>query len=383
MRVLENPTELAPIGGVEQSMLQVAEQLVARGHSLSGLYVTGGSNLPAWEALTDELRQVPSFDCTQAHFARDLARLPAAVRAARALSPDVVYLNRAEQMVFGLLASRFSRAPLVVHLRTHLHFPGVKVAGRMAAHFIAVSDFVRDHWIAAGVPASKITTVHNGIDPRAYPAGGVAEREQARTALGIPADVYTVLYYGRVSDGKGVGTLIEAWRRLGLGPDEARLVIVGGSPPDRADDFERDLRDRQPAGCHWLPMTADVMPALHASDTVVLPAEWQEPFGRVVIEGMSSGRPVIGTRVGGIPEILTGEFAGLLVDPGDPVGLAERIRGLRDWRVTDPELGRRCTAHVQDHFSLERTVDGVERVLLAATGQVVTPTRSETLKAAL
>lgn len=381
MRILENPTELAPIGGVELSMLQVAQQLVARGHAVSALYVTPGSNLPAWRALADDLRQVRSFDCTQAHFLGDLTRLPAAVRAARALSPEVVYLNRAEQMVFGLLASRFSRAPLVVHLRTHLHFPGVTVAGRMAAHFIAVSDFVRDHWIAAGVPADKITTVHNGIDPAAYPAGGLGERAVARAALGLPADVYTVLYYGRVSDGKGVGTLLEAWRRLGLGPDQARLVIVGGSPPHRADAFERDLRDRQPDGCHWLPMTADVMPALHAADTVVLPAEWQEPFGRVVIEGMSSGRPVIGTRVGGIPEILTGEFAGMLADPADPDDLADRIRALRDWRTTDPGLGRRCTAHVEDHFSLARTVDGVERVLLAATGRIPVPTAPQTVKA--
>jgi len=289
MRILENPTELAPIGGVELSMLQVAQQLTERGHSIAALYQKPGSDLPKWQELATEIRQVPSFDCTRQSFVRDLIRLPPAVRAARAMQSDVVYLNRAEQMVWGLAAAAVSRAPLVVHLRTHLHFPGVRVAGRLASHFIAVSNFVRDHWIEAGLPAHKVTVVHNGIDPAAYPAGGLTERAQARAELGLPADSYVVLYYGRVSPGKGVGTLLDAWRRLGLDPNRASLVIVGGAAEDRADDYERDLRDGAPAGCHWLPMTSDVIPALHAADVVVLPAEWQEPFGRVVIEGLSSG----------------------------------------------------------------------------------------------
>jgi glycosyltransferase involved in cell wall biosynthesis len=284
------------------------------------------------------------------------------------MAPDVVYLNRAEQMVFGLLAAGVSRAPLVVHLRTHLHFPGVRVAGRLANHYIAVSDFVRGHWIEAGVPADKITTVHNGIDPSVYPAGDLENRARARQELGLPADAYVVLYYGRVSHGKGVGTLLDAWSRLGLSPDRARLVVVGGSSDDKVDAYEREIRDRQPAGCHWLPMTSNVMPALHAADVVVLPAEWQEPFGRVVIEGLASGRPVIGTRVGGIPEILTGEFADLLVDPHDAIGLAAKIGQLENWRTADPQFGTRCAAHVADNFSLAKTVDGVENVLQSAVG---------------
>jgi glycosyltransferase involved in cell wall biosynthesis len=368
MRILENPTELAPIGGLEHSMLQVAQELTVRGHEISALYQKPGSHFEQWQALATGFRQVPSFECRQSDFVSDLVRLPPAVRAARSMSADVVYLNRAEQMVFGLLASRASRAPLVVHLRTHLLFPGVRMAARLTNHFIAVSDFVRDHWIEAGVPSDKITTVHNGIGPKAYPAGDLDDRARARQELGLPADAYVVLYYGRVSHGKGVGTLLDAWSRLGLSPDRARLVVVGGSPDDRADDYERGIRARQPAGCHWLPMTANVMPALHAADVVVLPAEWQEPFGRVVIEGLASGRPVIGTRAGGIPEILTGEFSELLIDPHDPIGLAAKMGQLENWRSTDPGFATRCTAHVADHFSLNKTVDGVENVLLSAVG---------------
>ena len=111
----------------------------------------------------------PSFACTKRTVVRDLTRLPPAVRAAASVKPDVVYLNRAEQIVWGVLAARAARVPLVVHLRTHLPFPGVRIAGRVPEHYISVSNYVRGHWIASGVPADKITVVHNGIEPDTYP----------------------------------------------------------------------------------------------------------------------------------------------------------------------------------------------------------------------
>lgn len=369
MRILVNSVVLAPIGGVEQSSLQVAARLHERGHRISALYQTTGTNAEQWQSLADELIQVPSFDCTRRNVVRDLIRLPPAVRAAASVKPDVVYLNRAEQIVWGVLAARAARVPLVVHLRTHLPFPGVRIAGRVPSHYISVSDYVRNHWIASGVPADQITVVHNGIDPDVYPYGGLAERAAARSDLGLPADGNIVLYYGRITPDKGVDTLIQAWERINPDPDRDRLVIVG-SPSDPAEAaYAQSLRDRNSAAITWLPMSPDVMPALHAADVVVLPAQWQEAFGRVVIEGMSSGRPVIGSSVGGIPEILSGEFADNLVPPADVEALADRLGALRGWRETDPDLGLRSRAHVEQNFSLEQTVDGVERILQAAVAK--------------
>ena len=369
MRILENPTHLAPIGGVELSSLQVAEELAARGHEMQVLYQTAGVDLRKWEALASAIRQVPSFACTKETFFTDVRRLAPAVRAARTMNPDLIYLNRAEQIVWGALAAKVSRVPLVVHLRTHLPFPGVKVVGRAADKYIAVSRFVADHWIDAGIPADRMNVVHNGIDPSVYPFGGLPERTRARAELGLPQEGFVVLYYGRVASGKGVSTLLEAWRILGLAPDKARLLLVGGSPDAQASEYERDLRRHAPAGTEWRPMTANVMPALHAADLVVLPAEWQEPFGRVVIEGMSSGRPVVSTYAGGIPEILTGEFSSMLVPPKDAPALAAKLDGLQHWRTDNPRLGERCARHVVDHFSLRKTVDAIEGVLREAAGE--------------
>jgi glycosyltransferase involved in cell wall biosynthesis len=103
---------------------------------------------------------------------------------------------------------------------------------------------------------------------------------------------------------------------------------------------------------------------LRATDVTVLPSLWSEPFGRIVIESMACETPVVASRVGGLPEILTGEFAAGLCEPANPDALAASVMRVADWRRSDPELGRRARAHVASTFTLARTVAGVERVLL-------------------
>ena len=107
---------------------------------------------------------------------------------------------------------------------------------------------------------------------------------------------------------------------------------------------------------------------LHAADVVVVPSLWEEPFGRVVIEAMVTGRPVLASRSGGIPEILTGRFAGHLFEKGDATELAALLRGLIGWRDREPGLAVRCAAHVEEHFQLSDRVDGVEALLGQAAG---------------
>jgi glycosyltransferase involved in cell wall biosynthesis len=126
------------------------------------------------------------------------------------------------------------------------------------------------------------------------------------------------------------------------------------------------LRAGAPDGVLWLPEARDVVTPLHASDVAVLPAHWSEPFGRVVIETMSTGRPVLASRVGGIPEILTGEFDRFLVPPADPDRLAAALLGLVGWPDREPALGQACREHVETSFTLATTAVQVESVLRRA-----------------
>ena len=99
---------------------------------------------------------------------------------------------------------------------------------------------------------------------------------------------------------------------------------------------------------------------LHAADVAVVPSIWEEPFGRTVIEGLSTGRPVLASRGGGIPEILDGPMARFLFGRGDADDLARLIGEVREWRTTEPELAEACAGLVRERFSLAAMVDRVE-----------------------
>jgi glycosyltransferase involved in cell wall biosynthesis len=143
--------------------------------------------------------------------------------------------------------------------------------------------------------------------------------------IGIPEDAKVVLYCGHVSQGKGVGTLLEAWAKFAPSQERALLMIVGAPSPADDPNLSGRFLDADPATVRLYPMQNGVIPFLHAADLIVAPSMLDEGFGRVVIEAMSTSRPVVASRVGAVPEILSGEMSRFLVDARDSVSLRERI----------------------------------------------------------
>ena len=92
------------------------------------------------------------------------------------------------------------------------------------------------------------------------------------------------------------------------------------------------------------------------------------------------GRPVLASRSGAIPEILTGRFAGHLFEKGDAAGLAVLLRNLRGWQDRDPALAARCTAHVEERFQLSDRVDALEVLLADASGPPGADSRPRTIR---
>jgi glycosyltransferase involved in cell wall biosynthesis len=87
---------------------------------------------------------------------------------------------------------------------------------------------------------------------------------------------------------------------------------------------------------------------------------WAEPFARVILESMSCGTPLVGSRTGGTIEALTGEFERRLFTPGDEQDLAKRLSETINWRQDDPQLGAKYREHILKNFSLEKLVDNFE-----------------------
>lgn len=366
MHILITLESLDSHGGVEIQSLLVSKELVRRGHTIEILFIEDGELRSDYEEL-GSVTQVPTFSFSRKHAVSDLRRLGPMFRSVMRARPDVVYLQRAKEVVAGFIGSRLARAPLVVHLHGVRSNRAALLADRFGVRYMAVSRFVRDAWTEAGLNPDRVEVVYNGVDPQDYPFGGLAERDRARTALGLPLNGFVALYYGRLDTEKGVSVLLNAWGRFGIQPDVGRLLIVGSAVLElQGERFENHLKEVAPPGCHWLPMQRDVIDPLHAADVVVVPSMVNEALPRCVLEAMATGRPVIAANVGGIPEILEGGFENLLFTRGDAAGLATRLAALVDWRHSDPGLGHRASEHIHEHFPARAMYDAIEHRLLAA-----------------
>jgi len=213
---------------------------------------------------------------------------------------------------------------------------------------IGVSDGILDIYRRSGLleGARRVETI-----PTVPPLGAAASAEAALAARrrhGLEGRL-VVLYVGKFSPGKGTGDLVAAARDVHGRVPEALFVFVGGG--DTALAAEPWIRD-----LGALP-NAEVLALYPASDVVVVPSVIPDSLSRVILEAMTAGRPVIGTRVGGTPELVIDGVTGVLVERGDRAGLAKAIvRLLADGELR-ARLGTQARAHVENAFSAEASVD--------------------------
>lgn len=291
--------------------------------------------------------------------------------ARRARAFDVIYANTQKAQVLAAMAAPLARRPLVFHLRDMLtteHFGSgmLKVAvgltNRFAACVIANSEATAQSFRDAGGTAPMVV-VHNGIDPAAFDAvDGDAARQALRHEIGVPT-APLVGVFSRLAEWKGQHVLIDALKLL----PEVHAVLVGGSLfEERA--YEEALRTRvAQAGLadrvHFLGFRNDVPALMKGVDIVAHTSTAPEPFGRVIVEGMLSGRTVIGARAGGVLEIIEPEKTGLWFEPGDAQDLARCI----DKLLAEPGVAQRIAQDgeraARERFSLQACLGNVERVI--------------------
>jgi glycosyltransferase involved in cell wall biosynthesis len=371
MRLLTYLPQLAAIGGAELHVLQLTRELARRGLRVDLRYTTDGELHGEFASFCQSVIETPSIRYGGSPV-DDLRRIaPASWSAVRA-RPDVLYVNNFTELGWAAAVKTIARVPIVCYLHEFAPFrsASVSVLGKQVGRFLVASEFMRTTWTRHGLDPARVETIPNGIDMSDYPKGTEEDRVRNRRALGLPPDAYVVLYLGRIDTEKGVEVLLDAWRGLDATSAEARLLLVG-SPVRNADPaaYLLQLKERAPAGCKWLPMRHDVLEVMHAADVLVLPSVWEEPFGRVLIETMATGRPVVASDCGGIPEILDGPFSEFLFPRGDAAALASRLSALRRWRDERPELADQCIRHVAERYTLQQTANRTEAVLRAVAGK--------------
>ncbi|HVW02791.1 MAG TPA: glycosyltransferase family 4 protein, partial [Planctomycetaceae bacterium] len=180
---------------------------------------------------------------------------------------------------------------------------------------------------------------------------------------------FTVGYFARICPEKGLHHLIEAFRRLCNTHPEARLR-VGGYLGKRDIAYFRDLeRGAADLSGAWeyvgSPDRVGKVEFLKSLDVLSVPTDYREPKGIYVLEALANGVPVVQPAHGAFPELLAATEGGLLVAPGDPQDLADRLAELHQNPERRIELGRRGQARVRELFGptvlAERTLAVLER----------------------
>jgi glycosyltransferase involved in cell wall biosynthesis len=375
MRILALENEATSMrGGQEISLLDVCRGLAGKGHQITLAYVTPGDLEDEYHRICHRMVRVRTYSIDRSRTVVSLRDFLASLWAVRGERPDVVYANQYQDSLFAGIARRLHRTPFVCHLR--LPPPDVmctqfRLGMSQTTRLIAISEQTKRDWVACGYRSDAIDVVYNGIDLNRYVRR--AGRSDCRRALGVPADNLLVTYAGRLHPAKGVETLLEGFSLIAH-KRPSHLVVAGRAAvmPSSAGgvrDYLGELRTLAERlgiarAITWIDHQRDIADLFSASDVTVLPSLWSEPFGRVVIESMACETPVVASRVGGISEILTGEFAEWMVTAGQPDKLASRVLAVADLSAADPRIGQRARAHVAGRFSVDRMIDGVEHVLL-------------------
>lgn len=189
-----------------------------------------------------------------------------------------------------------------------------------ADRIVAVSQALAERVVDLGVDPARATVVTNGVDRELFRP---RDRKETRTLLRCRDDEAIVLYVGRLERAKGTIDLLEAFAQLVQRRPHVRLVLLGdGSARSECQTMASPLGSRAVLlGARPL---AEVAAWMAACDLLVLPS-WNEGSPNVIREALACGRPVVATRVGGIPEIVSSDKLGELVPPKQPTLLAAAI----------------------------------------------------------
>lgn len=276
--------------------------------------------------------------------------------------PDLLHVDEEPySAVTAQLVRRATRSKVPV-----VFFAWQNLDKRLPPPFGALQGYVfrRARGAIAGTPSARRvlrgrgyrgpTTVipQFGVDPERFAPDAPAGLE-IRSSLGISADAFVVGFGGRLVPEKGVEVLLDAVTRL----SGVHLILVGDGPEQtKLDDRARRAGVRNRTHLVGRRPSVEMPGWLAALDLLVLPSVgrrgWSEQFGRILVEGMACGVPVVASRHGEIPAVV-GDAAAL-VEPGDAGALARRIEGLARVPERRAEMSRRGRARVLARFTHER-----------------------------
>jgi glycosyltransferase involved in cell wall biosynthesis len=316
---------------------------------------------------------------------RDLVATLRLARLIRRERPQILHTHTAKAGTVGRVAALLAgsrRPPIVVHtFHGHVlrgYFGSWRsqlfrllerwLAARTTA-LVAVSPQVRDDLVELGIaPRERFVVIRLGIELDERVDWHQDGRDESRRYLGIPEGRFAVGWIGRMTAVKRTDDLLVALKQLREQGIDACLCLVGDGP-DREQLEQRAHELGVVRDTLFLGYQEDVAPFYAAFDALIL-ASGNEGTPVSAIEALAAGRPVVATRVGGVPDVVRDGEDGFLVEPGATDELADRLARLARDPVLREQMGERGRSRVLPRYAVDRLVDDVDRLyrsLLDAT----------------
>lgn len=358
-------------GGIESNVLGISEGLVDLGHEV--LVLT--SNIPKGADL-EELSGIRILRSHALFSAFNDPFSPGIFRNLMKEDYDLIHVHLPDPFnsIYALLASKIRRKPLFVTYHADIikdrwyHIPFKAAYGLFSCQVLASAkkiiattpDYVKDSQIPKKF-RDKVMIVPNFVDCGKYIpelSGDRIKREHSLEKKKV------ILFLGRLVPYKGVEHLLRAYKKVREKVSDAALIIAGSGPLE--EELKKQATKLELPDVLIIPVHEDDIPEYYAAcDVFVLPSVTrQEAFGIVLLEAMSSGKPVISTNISGMPYVV-GD-AGIVVPPKDDEALAEaivRILADNDLRI---QMGRRARERVEKEFNKEYAAEKTLKVYISA-----------------
>ncbi|HEV3237338.1 MAG TPA: glycosyltransferase [Gemmataceae bacterium] len=343
------------VGGAELLVANLSRQLSSQFHFVF--------------ACLDELGTIGNQLIQEGHKVEVFSRRPGldwrcSLQLARFLRANRVSLIHAHQYTpfFYGVAARFTYShPAILFTEHGRHFPDYPRRKRILFNRLALTK--RDRAVGVGqavrqalidnegIRPGSVSVIYNGIDLQPY-QNGSPDRSLVRKEMGIEPGEFAIILVARMDYLKDHATAIRTLANLRARTVNAKLILVGEGP--ELGKVEEQTRTLGMSGdVRFLGLRNDVPRLLSAVDLFLL-TSISEGIPLTVIEAMAAGLPVVGTRVGGMAEVVEEGKTGLLAPSGDDAGLADHVERL----ALDPNLGSQMGAcgkeRAYSSFSLER-----------------------------
>jgi glycosyltransferase involved in cell wall biosynthesis len=364
------------VGGTELNAVRTAERLDRSRFALSVVCIhADGPLLARYQDAGIPVHRFPMSSLLGPQAVGQALRL---IRLFRRERTDIVHSHDAYTSVFATMCARVAGVRGVIASRRSWHSPHLQGrilrANRVAYRFSdrvvgnspSVSRLVESE---GGVPASRIVTIPNFLDPQSFEPMTDETRARLLGEIGVPSGAFVVGVVARLSPVKDHASLLRAIAELKATIPNVHCVLVGDGPEReriQALGGELKISDRL-----HLAGERPQLPNLHGLFDVSVLCSTTEAFPNSVLEAMAASRPVVATDVGGTPDAVREGATGLLVPPSDPSRLAGAIERLYNEPATRDKLGRAGCAAARAGYSAAAVIEQVEALYTELAGGAV------------